>query len=56
VDVWDGFSFPTGLAADASGGLYVTESGLPFGGAPPDGRVWVRTAAGTSWSMAWRRR
>jgi len=35
-----GFSFPTSLAFDAAGGMYVAESGLPFGGAAPGGRVW----------------
>jgi len=36
----DGFSFPTSLAFDDEGGMYVAESGLPFGGAAPGGRVW----------------
>lgn len=35
-----GFHFPTALAFDDLGRCYVAESGLPFGGAPPGGRVW----------------
>src|SRR5437868_5256519 len=35
-----GFSFPTSLAFDDAGEMYVAESGLPFGGAAPGGRVW----------------
>ncbi len=38
--VADGFSFPTSLTFDEAGVIYVAESGLPFGGAPPGGRVW----------------
>jgi sugar lactone lactonase YvrE len=38
--VCDGLSFPTSLAIDANGSFYVAESGLPFGGAPPGGRIW----------------
>lgn len=38
--VADGFSFPTSLAVGADGTFYVAESGLPFGGAAPGGRVW----------------
>src|ERR1043165_8192480 len=38
--VTDGFSFPTSLAFDDAGEMYVAESGLAFGGAPPGGRVW----------------
>lgn len=34
-----GFSFPTSLAFDDAGAMYVAESGLPFGGAAPGGRV-----------------
>jgi hypothetical protein len=34
-----GLTFPTGLAFDGEGSAYVSESGLPFGGAPPGGRV-----------------
>jgi glucose/arabinose dehydrogenase len=33
-------NFPTGLTFDDEGALYVSESGLPFGGAPHGGRVW----------------
>ncbi|MFZ2051370.1 MAG: hypothetical protein WB698_04500 [Solirubrobacteraceae bacterium] len=33
-------SFPTGLAFGEKGEMYISESGLPFGGAPPGGRVW----------------
>jgi glucose/arabinose dehydrogenase len=32
--------FPTGLAFGDDGALFVSESGLPFGGAPRGGRVW----------------
>lgn len=38
--VADQFSFPTSLTFDESGAAYVAESGLPFGGAQPGGRVW----------------
>ncbi len=38
--ITDGFSFPTSLAFDDAGLMYVAESGLPFGGAPPGGKVW----------------
>ena len=34
-----GLDFPTSLALDGDGMLYVAESGLPFGGARPGGRV-----------------
>lgn len=36
----DGLSFPTSLGFDDEGVAYVAESGLPFGGAQPGGRVW----------------
>lgn len=35
----DGLSFPTSLAV-SQGSFFIAESGLPFGGAPPGGRVW----------------
>lgn len=35
-----GFSFPTSLTFDWEGVAYVAESGLPFGGAAPGGRIW----------------
>lgn len=38
--VADGFSFPTSLTFDDAGVPYVAESGLPFGGTPPGGRIW----------------
>lgn len=41
----DGFHFPTSMAFDEGGCLYVAESGLPFAGAPPGGRVY-RVGAG----------
>lgn len=34
-----GLHFPTSLSFDGEGRLWVGESGLPFGGAPPGGRV-----------------
>ena len=37
--VADGLSFPTSLSFDDAGIAYVAESGLPFGGARPGGRV-----------------
>jgi glucose/arabinose dehydrogenase len=44
--VAEGFSFPTSLTFDEAGVAYVAESGLPFGGAPPGGRVWRLTSDG----------
>jgi glucose/arabinose dehydrogenase len=44
--VLDGFSFPTSLAFDASGTIYIGESGLPFGGGRPGGRLWRITPDG----------
>jgi glucose/arabinose dehydrogenase len=39
VIVTDGLDFPTSLVFDADGAAYVAESGLPFGGARPGGRI-----------------
>lgn len=38
--VAEGLSFPTSLAFDGQGSVYVAESGLPFGSAPAGGRIW----------------
>jgi glucose/arabinose dehydrogenase len=38
--VLEGLHFPTSLTFGADGAMYVAESGLPFGGAPPGGRIW----------------
>ncbi|GAA4210834.1 hypothetical protein GCM10022252_79170 [Streptosporangium oxazolinicum] len=35
-----GLHFPTSLAFDNRGRLYIAESGLPFAGAPAGGRIW----------------
>jgi Glucose / Sorbosone dehydrogenase len=37
--VVQGLNFPTGITLDDAGTLYVAESGLPFSGAPPGGRI-----------------
>ena len=37
--VSDGLMFPTGLAFGPAGSIFVSESGLPFDGAPPGGRI-----------------
>jgi len=42
----DDLSFPTSLTFDDEGVMYVAESGLPFGGAPPGGRIWRVTRDG----------
>nr|WP_198151289.1 hypothetical protein [Kibdelosporangium sp. MJ126-NF4]CEL14189.1 Probable lipoprotein [Kibdelosporangium sp. MJ126-NF4]CTQ88556.1 Probable lipoprotein [Kibdelosporangium sp. MJ126-NF4] len=39
VVVMNGLDFPTSLVFDPDGRVYVAESGLPFGGAAPGGRV-----------------
>ena len=44
--VAEGFSFPTSLAFDEAGTGYLAEAGLPFGGAPPGGRIWRLDADG----------
>jgi hypothetical protein len=45
VVVADRSHFPTSPVF-ADGAAYVVESGLPFGGAPPGGRVWRLTDSG----------
>ncbi|MDQ2888236.1 MAG: sugar dehydrogenase [Chloroflexota bacterium] len=45
--VVEGLSFPTSLTFDKEGVIYVAESGLPFGGAAPGGRIWCVAADGT---------
>lgn len=47
TEVVGGLSFPTGITFDDSGTLYVAESGLSFGGAPPGGRILEVRADGT---------
>jgi len=41
-----GLDFPTSVATDVAGCLYVAEAGLPFGGASPGGRVWKVSRSG----------
>ena len=43
----DGLSFPTSLTFDQESNIYVAESGLPFGGASPGGRIWRINTDGT---------
>jgi glucose/arabinose dehydrogenase len=43
--VSDGLAFPTGFAFGPGGSIYISESGLPFGGSPPGGRI-LRLAGG----------
>jgi glucose/arabinose dehydrogenase len=45
--VAEDFSFPTSLTFDTSGIAYIAESGLPFGGAAPGGRIWRLEPNGT---------
>jgi glucose/arabinose dehydrogenase len=42
----DQFSFPTSLAFDEQGTLFLAESGLPFGGAEQGGKIWRLDAQG----------
>jgi hypothetical protein len=42
----EGFDFPTSVGCDEEGIVYVAESGLPFGGARPGGRIVRIDAAG----------
>ncbi len=39
-------SFPTGISFGEQGELYVAESGLPWGGAAPGGRIWKVDSSG----------
>lgn len=50
--VTDGLSFPTSIAFDDDGGAYVAESGLPFGGGTPGGRVWRIETSGARTLLA----
>ncbi|PON16530.1 sugar dehydrogenase [Candidatus Entotheonella serta] len=43
----DGLHFPTGLAFDDEGSVYVSESGLPLAGQPAGGRIWRLHPDGT---------
>jgi glucose/arabinose dehydrogenase len=45
--VADRLSFPSSLAFDDEGTAYVAETGLPFAGASPGGRVWRVESGGT---------
>lgn len=44
--VADGFSFPTSVVCEPDGTIFIAEAGLPFGGAPPGGRIWRLTPDG----------
>ncbi len=48
VRIATGFDFPTSIARDKTGTLYVAESGLSFGGAEPGGRIRRINADGSS--------
>jgi glucose/arabinose dehydrogenase len=47
----DGLSFPTSVTFDDAGRVFVAESGLPFGGAEPGGRIWC-VESGDRWLVA----
>jgi glucose/arabinose dehydrogenase len=51
-EVAAGLHFPTSLTFDPAGVAYVAESGLPFDGAPPGGRIWRLDANGTRQLLA----
>ena len=51
-EVAAGLHFPTSLTFDPEGVAYVAESGLPFDGAPPGGRIWRLDANGTRQLLA----
>jgi len=44
--VANNLSFPTGLSFDDTAGVYIAESGLPFGGLPAGGKIWHLTNDG----------
>ncbi len=46
--VIDGLHFPTAVAFDDVGTIYLAESGLPFDGAPPGGRILRVDVAGST--------
>jgi len=50
--VAEGLSFPTGFTFDSDGFVYIAEAGLPFGGAPPGGRIWRLNHQGTRTLLA----
>ena len=50
--VAEGFAFPTSLTFDEVGVVYLAESGLPFGGAPPGGLIWRIAPDGSRFLLA----
>ena len=50
--VVEDLSFPTSLTFDDTGAAYIAESGLPFGGAAPGGRIWRINTDGTRTRIA----